>query len=239
MTLPPAVLDAMLASGCTSEQIVAAVKAATLEAAEREAARKEKERLRKREERARKSADKSMVASSDVHGQTRNPQDGADTLSSQGSSPTPLTPNPSNPSTPFPPKGGLPPTDFDQFWAAFPNRTGKGAARKAWPRAIAKTDLGTMLTALAAYSAKTDDRPWCNPATWLNEERWADQPPKPVVTRFPRGSPPKPEPDKLADVFAEYGNFAEEHINGHPLRSGSSERGLPAVVQNISRFRSG
>jgi hypothetical protein len=45
LTLSPAVLDAMLAAGCTAEQIVAAVKAASHDAEEAAAARRERDRL--------------------------------------------------------------------------------------------------------------------------------------------------------------------------------------------------
>jgi hypothetical protein len=31
------------------------------------------------------------------------------------------------------------------------------------------------MTGLDAYVAKTDDRPWCNPTTWINQARWDEQ----------------------------------------------------------------
>jgi hypothetical protein len=34
------------------------------------------------------------------------------------------------------------------------------------------------------YAAKTDDRPWCNPETWINQGRWEDRPAS--VSRIPR-----------------------------------------------------
>jgi hypothetical protein len=37
-------------------------------------------------------------------------------------------------------------------------------------------DVGRIECRTRRYIGKTDDRPWCNPATWLNQERWADQP---------------------------------------------------------------
>jgi hypothetical protein len=67
---------------------------------------------------------------------------------------------------------------FDEFWSLFPNKVGKGAAEKAF-RMVEKSksvDFPFLLDALRRYAAKTDDRKWCNPATWLNQSRWTDQP---------------------------------------------------------------
>jgi hypothetical protein len=86
-----------------------------------------------------------------------------------------------------------------EFWRAYPNKVGKPAALRAWGRAIKRADKATILAGLAAYIGKQDDRPWCNPATWLNQDRWADAPaakghkPSLVV------SPPKPEHGPRAD----------------------------------------
>jgi hypothetical protein len=67
---------------------------------------------------------------------------------------------------------------FEVFWDAYPHKVGKKAALRAF--AVAKRSgvgLPQMLTALACYkSDKPPDRQWCNPATWLNQGRWEDQP---------------------------------------------------------------
>lgn len=83
---------------------------------------------------------------------------------------------------------------FDQFWALYPNKVGKAAALKAFTAARKRCDLDTMMAGLRRYVAKTDDRPWCNPATWLNQDRWADEPAAPVAPVAPvaRGSPSRP-----------------------------------------------
>lgn len=68
--------------------------------------------------------------------------------------------------------------DFDEFWKPYPNKVGKDAARAAFVR-VQKSNRVTFADLMAAwrrYIAKTDDRPWCNPATWLNQGRWEDQP---------------------------------------------------------------
>lgn len=68
--------------------------------------------------------------------------------------------------------------NFDEWYELYPHKVGKDAARRAFEkRRKSKTvDFITLKAGLLRYAAKTDDRPWCNPATWLNEGRWEDQP---------------------------------------------------------------
>lgn len=76
--------------------------------------------------------------------------------------------------------------EFDrEFWPAYPNKVGKPEGLKSFIKARSKTDLETIMAGLQRYVAKTDDRAWCNPSTWLNQERWGDAPA--VVSR---GQPP-------------------------------------------------
>lgn len=75
-------------------------------------------------------------------------------------------------------------TSFDVFWKAYPAKTGKGAARRAFEAAAKKIrkdggdPLGVMLAALdrAVASARWNDPTYTkpNPATWLSQERWED-----------------------------------------------------------------
>ena len=69
---------------------------------------------------------------------------------------------------------------FADFWKAYPNKTGKGAAETAWKKIKAPADtLALILAALAKQ--KTSDQ-WRkdggqyipNPATYLNQRRWED-----------------------------------------------------------------
>lgn len=68
------------------------------------------------------------------------------------------------------------PRDFVTFWQHYPHKVGKRDAMKAFERARKRATIEVMLAGLTRYATKTDDRPWCNPATWLNQDRWADQP---------------------------------------------------------------
>ena len=70
---------------------------------------------------------------------------------------------------------------FDRFWKAYPRKVGKPAARKAFARAIKCCDLREMSDGLrrwVIYWAERDDPQFIpHPTTWLNQERWNDEPP--------------------------------------------------------------
>ena len=69
--------------------------------------------------------------------------------------------------------------DFDAFWDVVPRKIGKGQARTAYRRAIKKTDPQTILSAMRTYAAERrgkDQQFTAHPATWLNGERWEDEP---------------------------------------------------------------
>lgn len=71
------------------------------------------------------------------------------------------------------------PDDYSNiFWEAFPNKIGKKDALRKLDR-VARSGIvsfADFITALDRYANKTDDRPFCNPATWINQERWTDVP---------------------------------------------------------------
>lgn len=73
--------------------------------------------------------------------------------------------------------------DFDVFWKAYPHKVGKGDAIKSFKAAIKKTTIDEIIKAIHRYvQTKPPDRPYCNPSTWLNQERWNDEPAKPTTT---------------------------------------------------------
>lgn len=91
---------------------------------------------------------------------------------------TPPTPAP----TPAPNSEQNPPTDvddaFDDFWTIYPRREGKGAARKAWAKAVKIIPAAELLPIVRSFSVRihgTEQRFIPFPATWLNQERWADE----------------------------------------------------------------
>lgn len=67
--------------------------------------------------------------------------------------------------------------DFSAWWAAYPHKVGKKAAEKAYETARKSVSAKVLLDGVRAYiRTKPADRAWCNPATWLNQGRWEDQP---------------------------------------------------------------
>lgn len=94
------------------------------------------------------------------------------------------------------------PADYrDQFWRAYPHRVGKSTALAKLDR-IRKAGgvtFARLMDGLRAYIAsKPPDRQWCNPATWLNQGRWDDEPSiddgKPVFSGQRASGAPRPDP---------------------------------------------
>lgn len=68
---------------------------------------------------------------------------------------------------------------FNEFWVAYPRKSAKPVAMRSFATAITKTAISTMLRAL---SWQKQTQQWLEgiiplPATWLNQERWDDEPP--------------------------------------------------------------
>lgn len=65
---------------------------------------------------------------------------------------------------------------FELFWRSYPRRVAKGAARKAFDKAIKKTTLENMTRAIREYIARKPEKiDFKHPATWLNSECWDDE----------------------------------------------------------------
>lgn len=82
---------------------------------------------------------------------------------------------------PISPKGGVTFTDdFISFWKSYPKKTGKKAAWKAWKAARDKPPISEILTAISRQRQteqwqKENGQYIPNPATWINQGRWADE----------------------------------------------------------------
>jgi hypothetical protein len=100
--------------------------------------------------------------------------------------------------------------EFDQtFWPEYPNKTGKPKALTSFVAARKRASLDAIMAGLRRYVAsKPVDRAWLNPATFLNQDRWADEP-APVARAGP--SPPR---RGLGDVFGEFGDFLDGQGHG-------------------------
>ena len=79
--------------------------------------------------------------------------------------------------------------DFAAWWAAYPRKVGKGAARKAYASAIGRgADPVEVLSAIGQqrWSPEVQFRP--HASTWLNADRWLDDP----EAAAPLPTPPGP-----------------------------------------------
>lgn len=72
------------------------------------------------------------------------------------------------------------PAEFNIFWTEWPNKVGKPAAVKALAAARKRgAAFDAIMNGVANYIRdKPPDRSWLNPATFLNQNRWEDQPAK-------------------------------------------------------------
>lgn len=65
---------------------------------------------------------------------------------------------------------------WSAFWSLYPRKLSKGAARKAWARAIAKEDPAVILRAAEKFAGTVKELRFCPyPGTWLNQEKWNDE----------------------------------------------------------------
>jgi len=75
--------------------------------------------------------------------------------------------------------------EFETWWTEYPKKVAKPAAIKAWKGAISKTAIDVLLDSVKAYAVKnanTEQTYIANPATWLNQERWNDEPEVPKMS---------------------------------------------------------
>lgn len=107
-------------------------------------------------------------------------------------------PEPSSPPHKPPHDGNVAADAFDAFWEAYPRRTAKKAARKAFAKAARDTDPAVIVEG-ARRMAVDPNLPELtfipHPATWLNQGRW-DDPPYP-----PRAGRPTTD-DRVRDALA-------------------------------------
>jgi hypothetical protein len=68
--------------------------------------------------------------------------------------------------------------DFDQFWKIYPLKVGKGAALKAFLKAIRTTDANIIIKGAQRYKLDPNRSQayTAHAATWLNAHRWLDEP---------------------------------------------------------------
>jgi hypothetical protein len=90
---------------------------------------------------------------------------------------------------------------FEDFWAAYPRKVGKDAARKAWTAAKKRAPIAEIAAGLNAARWPTDAQFIPHPATWLNQGRWQDNP-----------SDAAPEPEGKLDWLREFMPTSPERV---------------------------
>lgn len=148
---------------------------------------REQSRLRKQRQRDKEYAmrDSYRAVTRDIHDENVTERDGH----------TPTVPNSTlhNSTEPYTEDHALPPGNSDSvastqeerfatFWSAYPKKTGKQAAIKLWMRLKPTAELFDRI--MAAVRAQQQTEQWRqehgryipNPATWLNQGRWDDEP---------------------------------------------------------------
>ncbi len=111
--------------------------------------------------------------------------------------------------------------DFDVWWKAYPCKKGKGQARKAYLKALARASPDELLVGVERYRRdKPDWTQWAHPATWLNGDRWLDEPAEPSM-------PEKTKHTELLERLWKDGN-------GRPDGAGDWDVGAPPQLHGPS-----
>jgi len=197
-------IKAMLASGCSAEQIASVVEAYEAKEQDKAKERRAKRAAAKREERSRRLMSPNVAATT-----CDNVRQNATTCD---------IPFPSSPSP-----NGFPPTQrdnttttplsltstssskplnfdhFENFWAAYPRKVGKGQAKRAWNLAIKKAKSEEIISACKSYHWPSEIEFIPHASTWLNGERWADERPKKEVSFLSAPLKPQKRPVEPVD----------------------------------------
>jgi len=65
---------------------------------------------------------------------------------------------------------------FAEFYAAYPRKEARRKAEQAWRAAVKRATPADILAGLARFDFKPERQYQPMPATWLNQDRWADEP---------------------------------------------------------------
>lgn len=100
--------------------------------------------------------------------------------------------------------------EFSEFWAAYPRKVAKPGALKAFRKARDKADMAEIMAGLGRYqSQKPEYADWRHPATWLNDEGWADDYGPPQSKPPGNRSKPNTGQDAMIDALRNFSNEAD------------------------------
>lgn len=119
---------------------------------------------------------------------------------------------------------------YETFWPAFPNKCGKPRALSAFLKARGRDSLSNIMAGLNRYvDEKPPDRPWLNPTTFLNQERWNDQPAPVLEKKNAKYSNDKPSTARK--VTEAMRRFAPQ-FNAYQARFANARCGLSTALQS-------
>lgn len=204
-------IKAMMAAGCTPEQIGAVLDVHAKADEEERERQREKERLKKRRQRA-----LSPNVPRDTQGHPGTPRDTGDPLSLNGSPPTPYIRNIDTPPSlnPITNKRSTALSQFDTFWKAYPRKIGKGAAQKAWAAAVRKAEPERIIEGVERYPWPDDPAFIPHASTWLNGQRWEDELPGMKPRKLTQEELDEQERKRIAfleDLHRRTRNVSEKH----------------------------
>lgn len=105
------------------------------------------------------------------------------------------------------------PDRFDEWWSLYPRKVGKPKALGAWKAATKRTDPDVILAGLGAWlsfwKAKNEPEFVPHPTTWLNGERWNDEPP-PIAPNRARPSRAQVQQDATIAAIHEWAATTQE-----------------------------
>jgi len=90
---------------------------------------------------------------------------------------------------------------FDEFYARYPRKVGIGAARKAYAKALKTAQHDDIMFGLSEQLASMEakDKQFIpHASTWLNQERWTDEPEEPNSMAGTRRANGNPGSDQIA-----------------------------------------
>ena len=82
---------------------------------------------------------------------------------------------------------------FEAWWRLVPRKVGKGQARRAFRTASRRVPFEALVNGIERYAAECAGREpafIAHPATWLNGERWSDEPAPAGARAQPGADPP-------------------------------------------------
>lgn len=162
-----------------------------------EARRRSDAERRARWRHAKKSAS-SQAVSQDVS-RRDTPDDSREESRQASVLPDPTRPDPSSSNEELPAREARGSDRFEEFWDAYPRKTSKKAARTAWSKATKKASPDELISEARRWSglwtnAGVEKQFIPHPSTWLNGERWTDEPPPPRLRAVAGGHQPWTNP---------------------------------------------